>query len=89
MILNKDDSLLIQGLLTALSDHGFIYIPQVLDEKDSTKLDRVISRKLVLIWFTHPRLMEAARRFISDFLVVIDGTFNTNAARLPLLIAVS
>ena len=32
--------------------------------------------------------MEAARRFISDFIVVIDGTFNTNAARLPLLIAV-
>ena len=32
--------------------------------------------------------METARRFISDFLVVIDGTFNTNTARLPLLIAV-
>ena len=39
MALNKDDSLLIQGLLTALFNHGFIYVPQVLEEKDSLKLD--------------------------------------------------
>ena len=49
IIPNKDDSLSIQGLLIALFDHGFIYIPQVLDERDSTKPDRVVSRKLVSI----------------------------------------
>ena len=32
--------------------------------------------------------MDAARKFVSGFLIVVDGTFNTNTRRLPLLIAV-
>ena len=32
--------------------------------------------------------MDVARRFVSGFLLVIDGTFNTNTRRLPLLIVV-
>ena len=32
--------------------------------------------------------MQATQRFISDFCIVIDGTFNTNRLKLPLLVAV-
>ena len=48
----------------------------------------VLSRKLIQIWFTHLELLEAIARFISDFLLIIDGTFNTNDKRMPILIAI-
>ena len=74
---NKEDSRTIEGLLVALADHGFIYRARVQETVDAT--GTVVDRKLVQIWFTHPRLIEAIRRFVSDFLIVIDGTFNTNS----------
>jgi hypothetical protein len=40
---------------------------------------------LVQIFFAHRRQLEAVKRFVSGFLLVIDGTFNTNDHRLPLL----
>jgi hypothetical protein len=49
----------------------------------------VISRKLVQIWFTHPAQLEATRRFVTGFLLVVDGTFNTNDLRLTLVNMVS
>ena len=33
-------------------------------------------------------MLDLTRRFVSDFVLVIDGTFNTNKYKLPLLIAV-
>ena len=47
-----------------------------------------ISRKLKQIWFAHREQLKATQRFVSDWLLVIDRTFNTNKDRLPLLIAV-
>jgi hypothetical protein len=55
-------------------------------EQDADRLP--ISRKLVQLFFTHPLQLEAARRFISSFTMVVDGTFNTNIERLPLLVVV-
>jgi hypothetical protein len=50
--------------------------------------DTVVARKLVQIWFAHPIQLAMARRFVSGFALIVDGTFNTNSLRLPLLVAV-
>ena len=81
-----EDPQTIVGLLAALEDQGFVYSTRVKEEVNAK--GEVVSRKLIQIWFTHPRLIEAARRFVSDFVLIIDGTFNTNELKLPLLIAV-
>jgi hypothetical protein len=83
---HRDDQLTIVGLLQALEDAGFVYKTRVSISCDS--LGRDISRKLLQIFFTHPKLVEATVRFVSGFLLSVDGTFNTNSFRLPLLIAV-
>lgn len=49
---------------------------------------KVVNRKLIQVWFTHPKLMFYTQKFISDFIIYIDGTFNTNELKMPLLIAV-
>ena len=33
------------------------------------------------------KIIELGQRFVADFIMIIDGTFNTNALRLPLLAA--
>ena len=76
----------IGGLLIALEEADFVYRTRVDIEEDN--FGREIARKLVQIWFTHPILLEATRRFVADWLCVIDGTFNTNNLRMPILIAV-
>jgi hypothetical protein len=48
----------------------------------------VISQKLIQIFFIHPKQVYLAQRFVAGFVMVIDGTFNTNSLRLPLLIAI-
>ena len=83
---DENDPQTIAGLLAALEDQGFIYSTRVKEEVNTK--GEVISRKLIQIWFTYPRLIEAARRFVSDFVLIIVGTFNTNKLKLPLLIAV-
>ena len=50
--------------------------------------NKVVGRKAVQIWFSHPKMLDLARRFVSDFCLIIDGTFNTNKYKLPLLVAV-
>ena len=83
---NKEEPETIAGFLKALVDKGFIYKNRVKIEEDLK--GKEVGRKLIQIWFIHPRLMDITRRFVSDFILVIDGTFNTNKERLPLLIAV-
>jgi MULE transposase domain len=73
----------VEGLLVALQEKGFIYRCRVDNEVDLS--GAVISRKLVQIWFTHPAQLEATRRFVTGFLLVVDGTFNTNDLRLTLV----
>jgi len=82
----SDDRSII-GLVTELQENSWICeLRNELNEDDKGK---VISRRLIQVWFTHPKLMAVARRFVSDFSLVIDGTFSTNRLRMPLLVAVS
>ena len=83
---NKEDDTTIVGLLSALQTAGFIHQTRV--ELAYSLANEVVGRKAVQIWFSHPRMLDLARRFVSDFCLIIDGTFNTNKYKLPLLVAV-
>jgi MULE transposase domain len=76
----------IVALLRMLEDNKFVYTTRFKVEKDLT--GKPISRKLVQLFFAHPKQLEAATRFVSDWVIIIDGTFNTNELRLPLLVVV-
>lgn len=76
----------IEAQLLSLEEEGFIYQTRVSVEEDEQ--GRVTARKLLQIFFVHRKQLEAAQRFMSSWLLVIDGTFNTNKLRLPLLVAV-
>jgi len=77
----------ILGLLTELQENNWIC--KTRSEILSTKQGKVSGRKLIQAWFTHPKLIRISQRFISDFCLIINGTFNTNRLKMPLLIAVS
>ena len=47
-----------------------------------------VKRQMIQLWFAHREQLDAAARFCSNWLLVIDSTFNTNKDRLSLLIAV-
>jgi hypothetical protein len=83
---SSDDSQTIQGLLVALADAGFRWRCRVEVEEDPER--NIISQKLTQIFFLHPRQITLAQRFVAGFVLLTDGTFNTNNLRLPLLIAV-
>jgi hypothetical protein len=73
-------------LLLILEDHGFIFRCRVELKED---LDgRIVARKLVQVFFIYSKQIHLGQRFIAGFVMIIDGTFNTNALRLPLLAAV-
>jgi hypothetical protein len=57
-------------------------------EVEVDEQDKPIARKLVQLFFAHRQQLEAAQRFVADWLIVIDGTFNINELRLPLLVCV-
>jgi hypothetical protein len=86
MVADRDRPETIDGLLVALQEAGFAYRCGVEVEEDEE--GNPISRELRQIWFAHRERLKAAQRFVSDWSLVIDGTFNTNRDRLPLLIAV-
>jgi MULE transposase domain len=46
----------------------------------------VVKRKLLQIMFFHREVVRLAQRFIAGKLLIVNGTFNTNKLRLPLLI---
>ena len=69
-----------------LHEAGFVYRTRVRVEEDGE--DNVVKRQTLQLWFVDREQLNVAARFCSDFLLVIDGTFNTNKERLPLLIAV-
>lgn len=76
----------IEALLLSLHDQSFIYHTRISIEEDGE--GKIIGRKLIQLFFAHRQQLEAAKRFVSNWLVVIDGTFNTNKDRLPLLVVV-
>jgi hypothetical protein len=69
-----------------LEENSFVYHTRVKVEVD--KDDESIGRELIQIFFAHRKQLEAAQRFVADWLIVIDGTFNTNKLDLPLLVIV-
>jgi hypothetical protein len=76
----------IEGILVALQEADFVYRSRVDIEEDGS--GTAISKTLIQIFFAHRKQLEAAKRFVSGFLLVIDGTFNTNDLRFPLLVIV-
>jgi hypothetical protein len=85
MITDKEQPQTINGLLMTLQE-GFVYGTRVKVEEDNA--GEPVKRQMVQLWFTHREQLNAAARCCSNWLLVIDGTFNTNKDRLPLLIAV-
>ena len=83
---DKEDLETIQGLLKALDDAEFVHYQRVESEFDSE--GRMTKKRLIQIWFAHPKQLAVAQRFMADQVLIIDGTFNTNELRLPLLVAV-
>jgi hypothetical protein len=45
----------------------------------------VTSRILKAVFFTNDELIKLARRFAPDWMIQVDGTFNTNHIRMPLI----
>src|ERR1700742_5110951 len=81
----RDDSI-VDGLLYALHDAGFQYRCRPEAVRDDA--GEVVGQRLIQIWFTHPKLTSAAVRFCAGSVLVIDAPFNTNKARLPIIVAV-
>lgn len=49
---------------------------------------KAAARKLIQIFFIHPEQIHLGQRFVGGFVMIMDGAFNTNGLRLPLLAAV-
>jgi hypothetical protein len=86
LIPDKSKPQTIVALLRMLEDNTFVYTTRFETERDEA--GKPISRKLVRLFFAHRKQLEAATRFVAGRLIVIDGTFNTNDLRLPLLVIV-
>ncbi|ERF72882.1 hypothetical protein EPUS_08495 [Endocarpon pusillum Z07020] len=76
------------ALVVALEEAGFIFECRIEEEFDSES-GITISRQLQQIWFAHPQQIRYAQRFIADFALFINGTFQTNALNLVLIITAS
>jgi hypothetical protein len=83
-VLDGRDEKTIDGLLFALDGAGFYHSCRV----EEVKSDNTISKKLIQIWFTHPKLLQESARFIAGCVLVVDATFNTNKAQMPIIVAV-
>jgi hypothetical protein len=75
----------INGLLAALDESEFVYRTRI---KDELKEDRMVSRQLVQIVFFIKDVIRFGQRFIAGKVLIVDGTFNTNKLRMPLLVGV-
>lgn len=86
---NKDDSSTITALLQGLKNDGFRFQTRLEEQyRPEDGEERLISRKLLQIFFYLPESAQMAQRFVAGHSLVLDGTFNTNQWRLPLLVAV-
>lgn len=73
--LNQVDHIHAANALLPVEDHGFIFRCRVEVEEDLE--GRVISRKPVQILFVHPDQIILGQRFMTGFIMIMDGTFNT------------
>jgi MULE transposase domain len=77
----------ITGLLQALQDYNFRFRTLTKDELDESG-EAVCRRNLQQIVFWYSEGLTFIQRFCPEHLLVVDGTFNTNSKRLPLLVSV-
>ena len=86
----KEDDRTIAALLQGLKEDGFRFATRTEDsyeeQRDGTL--KLSDQKLVQIFFYHPECVHLAQRFTAGHALIVDGTFNTNKLRLPLLVAV-
>lgn len=75
----------IEALVAALSEEGFICALRVVEEQDQE--GHIYNKQVVQIWFTHPDLVRYAQRFVASKVMLIDGTWNTNKGKFPLIIS--
>jgi MULE transposase domain len=73
-----------EALIVALEDVGFVHRCRLEEQIDSS--GTVVAAQLEQIWFALPGQVEFARRFISDFVGLVDGTFSTNRLNLVLIV---
>ena len=73
------------GLVVALEDAGFVFECRMEEEIDQQS-GEVVDTQLQQIWFAHPDQIRYAQRFIAGWTLFVDGTFNTNARNLVLLV---
>ena len=66
----------IVALLKILEDNTFVFTTRFKTKRD--KAGKLISRKLVQLFFAHRKQLKAATRFVTGWLIVINRTFNTN-----------
>ena len=73
-----------QSLVISIEDSGFQYAYRIDNEIGPT--GEVLSRQCQQVWFALPRQIAFGRRFMADFVLLIDGTFNTNKKNLILIV---
>jgi hypothetical protein len=84
---SKDQSLL-DSLRFALEAAGFVMRTRTEATTVIRDGEEVPGRKLTQIWFSHPKLLKAAALYVAGSACVIDATFKTNNANLPIIAAV-
>ena len=72
-----------EALVHALDEAGFRFACRMEERKDENGV--ILKRKLQQVWFTLDLQIELAQRFIADFVMLVDGTFSTNALNLTLI----
>jgi MULE transposase domain len=71
------------ALVTVLEKDNWTY--RTFWEFIKDDLNVVTKRVLKAVFFTNDRLIKQARRFTPDWMIQVDGTFNTNKIRMPLI----
>jgi hypothetical protein len=74
-------------LLKMLRENSFIYRTRVNIKEDES--NTFIDRKLVQLFWVYCKQLDATQRFIANWLIIIDNTFNTNILKLSLLVVIS
>jgi hypothetical protein len=71
------------ALVTVLERDGWTY--RTLWDLKKNDTGAVVAKVLKAVFFTNNDLVRLARRFCPHWVIQVDGTFNTNAIRMPLI----
>jgi hypothetical protein len=71
------------ALVTVLERDNWTYRTYWEFVRDDLKV--VTKQVLKAVFFTNDTLIKQARRFCPDWMIQVDGTFNTNKIRMPLI----